>query len=150
MEEEISELPEVEEEVTEEVPAEVPAEEKEKPVKKKRFSKKKAWLLAIVGIVVVLGLLTWRLQWYQKALDHYNADTVTLKVREGDKFVLTGAKILLNGTTYTTDQNGKVTVTSIVAGIYTLKITKDGYSDASQKISLHRGDNDLQLLSLTK
>jgi hypothetical protein len=150
------------EEVLEPVMSMHPASEKvqkneDEPVKTtpkaERAKKKKHWLKLLAGFfffLVVLGVLIWEFRWYQPVLDKYNAASVTLKVKEGDKYELAGAVVKLNGLSYAADDHGKITLTSLVAGSYSLDISKDGYVEKQDSLSLKRGDNDLKIISLTK
>lgn len=115
--------------------------------------KKRRWLKVLGGIglaLVILAAAAWYFKWYQPLLDQYNASTVTIKVKEGDTYVIEGAVVKVDGKQLTTDTNGKVTLSNIVAGTYTATITKDGYTDATQTLTLHRGDNDPVYVAMTK
>ncbi|MBU6389117.1 carboxypeptidase regulatory-like domain-containing protein [Patescibacteria group bacterium] len=117
------------------------------------FSKRKLvfWLvLLLIFAIAVLAVLTWKLRWYQPVLDRYNTASVSLKVREGDTFALEGAKLTVAGKTYKTDRNGKVQIPQIVAGTYKVQVTDSGYHDTAVTIQLHRGDNNLMYIGLTK
>jgi Tol biopolymer transport system component len=119
-------------------------------VKAKR--KRKA-LWAVLILLVVLGgggAAAAKFGVYRKLHDRYTAGTVSLKVLEDSKFALAGVSVNIHGTTYTTDANGRVTLENIPAGSYSYTLTKQGYEDAQGTVSLHKGDNDLQLLALTK
>src|ERR1035437_9543445 len=85
------------------------------------------WLL---GIVVVLGVgagVAYKFKLYRPILDQYNQSAITIKVKEGDTFVLEKATVAINGKTYTTDADGKVNVSGVVAGTYKVLVSKDGY-----------------------
>jgi Tol biopolymer transport system component len=120
------------------------------PFVQMRFSKRIIWSGIITLVVVLGGLAAWKFGLYQRALDAYNTTSVTVKVKEDDKFALEGAAIALKGATYTTDANGKVTVARIVAGTYPVSITKEGYQPLTSTISIVRGDNDIKMFSLSK
>lgn len=125
----------------------------EKDLKEKRKRRKKLLLKIGAGLLVVLivlGLAAWQLKWYQSALDWYNRASVSIKVREGDTFAIEGAKVSFLGKEYITDANGKVNINGAVAGTAEAVVTKEGYLEAHQNISLKRGNNDLQTISMTK
>lgn len=115
-----------------------------------RMSKKTIWSIVIMVLVLGLGLATWFFQWPQKALNFYNRGSVSLKIREDDKFLIEGATVTVDGQAYTTDANGKVAIATIVAGSYPLKVHKDGYTDLDSTLSVVRGENEIQYFSLTK
>lgn len=119
----------------------------EKVTKKPMSSKRKVALAFLIVILLVVGTLA---AFRRPLLAKYNASSVSLKVREGDKFALAGALVTMNGTSYTTDENGKISLQAIPAGTYDYVVHKDGYTDLPGTLQLHRGDNDLQFLSLVK
>lgn len=117
------------------------------------LSKRFLWSLAITLVIAALGLSAWQFGWYKKALDTYNMTSYTLKVSEGEKYALPGAAVVIEGSSSyskTSDDNGKVSIERIVAGDYTLKITKDGYTPLEKRISIVRGDNAIGMYSLEK
>jgi len=124
--------------------------DKKEPYVHVRVSRKAMWSWAIVIIIVIIGLVAWKLNLYNRGLDLYNTTSVTLKVKENDTAVLQGVSVTVNGMPYTTDENGKVTISRIVAGTYTAHLTKSGYVTADDAFSIHRGENDIQNFSLSK
>ncbi len=155
---ESEEAPEVLEEDSEEVEEDVedeaePAKGGKKPKEdavQVKVSKKVLWSGIITAVVVLLGLGAWYFGWYQKAMDYYNAASISIKVREGETFVIEGASVLINGKSYTTDSNGKIVIDSIVAGSYQVAVAKDGYFPLDESLEIKRGDNDLKVYSLNK
>lgn len=115
-----------------------------------KVSKKLLWWSIAAIVIIVLGLSIWRFKWYAPIYAHFESGSISLKVKEGDKFPIEGAKIVLNGTTYTTDSNGKITVAAILKGSYKAHVTKDGYTPVDQAVTVRRGDNELVLIALTK
>jgi Tol biopolymer transport system component len=115
-----------------------------------KVSKKLLVWSGILLALVVLGICTWKFKLYMPVYAHFESGTISLKVKEGDKFPIEGAKITFNDTIYTTDSNGKVTITGILRGDYNAHVVKDGYTPLDQKVTIKRGDNDLQLFALTK
>jgi Tol biopolymer transport system component len=115
-----------------------------------RFPKKVVWSGVIALIILVGGVLAWQFHAYQRLHDLYNTTSATLKVKEDDKFALAGVTVEVNGATYTTDDNGKVSIPRIVAGSYPVTLSKDGYTSLTSSFTIQRGDNDIKLFSLSK
>ncbi|MEI6478215.1 MAG: carboxypeptidase regulatory-like domain-containing protein [bacterium] len=118
-------------------------------LKKKKRRRIWKWLGGVVLALVLAGVVVWYFRLYVPVLDRYNAATVALEVREGGTYGVEGAVVTVDGKDYATDKNGKVTVNA-VAGSYQVKVTKDGYGQDVETLSLHRGDNDLVYLTLKK
>lgn len=108
------------------------------------------WSGVITALIFVGGILAWNLGWYQAAVDRYNTGSIAIKVKEGDKFAVEGAEILVNGSRYTTDSTGKVSVAAIVAGVYPVSVTKDGYTPAKADMTVVRGENELFFINVEK
>ena len=115
-----------------------------------RFSKRFVWSIVIMLVVIVFGMAAWRFKLYQRGLDLYNTTSVTVKVKEDNKFALQGALFSVNGTGYSSDDNGTITISKIVAGTYPVTISKDGYQDSHATLTISRGDNDIKIFSITK
>lgn len=135
--------------------AQEPSTPEVKPTKKPdalqfRLSKKVLWWSGVVLVVLVLAFFTWHNKWYAPVYAHFNSGTISLKVKEGDKFPLEGATVVVQGTSYTTDSSGKITIARILKGAYTAKASKDGYTSTEQSFTVKRGDNDMVLISLNK
>ena len=113
---------------------------------------RRRWIILGLFVLVLagIGFSAWKFHWYQKAHDRYTAGSVTLKVKEGDTATLSGAHFSFRGTTYTTDDSGKVTLQNIPAGTYTFTLTKDGYLDDPVSLTLRKGDNGLVFYGMTK
>jgi Tol biopolymer transport system component len=111
------------------------------------------WPWIVGGLVLILligGVLSWKLGWYTRAKNHYQRASVTLEVREGQTFPVKGATLSFNGATYTTDDNGKVAIVGIVAGSYQATVKAAGYSDLTTTVQIMRGDNALTYLGMTR
>ena len=122
------------------------------PVEKPRMGRRKKVLAALFAVLIVLAIAggaAAKLGVYRKIHDRYTAGTLSVKVSEGS-YALAGATLTFRGTTYTTDSSGKLTLDNLPAGSYDYTLTKDGYQDAKGTLTLHKGDNDLQSLLLTK
>lgn len=115
-----------------------------------KISKKKLWIGGILGLLLILGGLTWYFRWYQPLLDIYNTASIAIKVKTGEQLGLAEAKLVINGKEYLTDQNGQVSIEKILAGEYDLKVSKDGYQDATHHLTIKRGENPIVLIDLTK
>lgn len=115
-----------------------------------KLPKRLIWSLVITGLVLAVGLVIWFGGWYQKAVDYYNTTSVSLRIKEDDKFALEGATVVLDGTSYTSDVTGKVSVPKIVAGTYTVVVSKSGYASSEGSWEIVRGTNDLKTISISK
>ncbi len=125
------------------------APEKEKG-KAKVSGKRSKWPYIITGTILVLGVASYAFHIPERLLDMYQTTSVTLKVKEADKFPVEGAVVTVDGKTYTSDTNGKVTIPAIIEGNYTVTITKDGYQAFSGELNVLRGSDELKVYSLIK
>jgi Tol biopolymer transport system component len=111
--------------------------------------KKWYWILGILAVLGIAAVVIWQFKLHQPLLDRYNEGTVSIKVKEGDTFVIEGASVTLGEKSYTTDEAGKVTINA-VAGSYEIIVTKEGYVEAKQSLTIHRGENEMAYVSLSK
>lgn len=115
-----------------------------------RLSKKVLTIL-LIGLVLSGGtVVALRKNIIGSLLNQYNAASITLKVKEEDKYELEGVTLEIQGQTYLTDKLGKVAPQNLTAGTHLLKISKEGYSPQEINLILKRGDNDLKIISLSK
>lgn len=122
---------------------------KEEKVVQLRLTKKTLIAAGVVfGLLILSGAAYW-LGWFKSIQDRYNTASVTLKIKEDDKYELEGAELKINGKSYQSGTHGKITL-SLVAGTYDFILSKDGYTSLKNKITLRRGDNDLQTISISK
>ncbi len=108
------------------------------------------WIFGVVVVLGVFAVLVWQFKWYQPVYDRYQAGSVSIKVEEDGKFPIQDATLILNGSTYTSNADGRVDISSIVAGTYTLSLKKVGYQDVAATLTLHRGVNDIQTVAITR
>lgn len=115
-----------------------------------RFSR--SWLIFCILLVLVLGGagVAYQMGAYTAVYNRFNQATVSAKVKEDNKYDLVGATLKVGGKTYTTDDHGKVDFSSMLAGTYDVVVSKAGYQDIKASMTLKRGENDLQIFSLTK
>jgi len=107
------------------------------------------WVLGVIGILLILSTVAWKMGWLHRAYAHFNRAQVGLKVQEGTTFVIQGATVTLDGATYTTDSNGKIEVTTLLTGTYPVVVRKTGYQELDFYLTVHRGDNGLQSIAMT-
>jgi hypothetical protein len=123
----------------------------DKKGEKKRRRKKIAKIVGIITVILIAaGLLVWKMQWYRPVWNRFNRAAVTFKVKQEDNAVIKGALVMIDGHSVTTDENGSVYLSDLVAGSKTVTVTDDGYIDLRQTVSLKRGENDAIILILKK
>lgn len=120
------------------------------PEQVKPKGKRSVWPYVITGTILVLGIASYAFHIPEKLLDMYQTTSVTLKVKEADKFPVEGAVVTVDGKTYTSDASGKVTIPAIIEGTYTITIAKDGYQAFSGDLNVLRGSDELKVYSLVK
>lgn len=116
----------------------------------KKTKKRNLWPFIITGSIVVLGIAAYVFKVPTLLMDRYQTTSVTLKVKEGEKFAVEGAVVTVASKTYTTDSTGKATIPEIIAGTYQITITKEGYQDFTGDLSVVRKSDELKVFSLTK
>lgn len=115
-----------------------------------RIPKKVAWLLGILIVLVGMGGAGWKLGWFQPAVAWYNRASVEVRVKEDGKFPIEAAKIVLDGKEYVTNSEGRAQVEHIVAGTYTLSVSKEGFVATDMSIIIHRGENSSQTVAIKR
>jgi len=151
-------LPEEEDDVVVPEGPEIDDEEEDEPKKPKKevptvnfkISRRALIGWSFVVLLAVAGLVVWKGGYAQAAINHYNQGNVVIKIKDGSNYPIAGAEVTVNGTTYTTDQDGRISIANILAGNYTVQVSKDGYDALRSDISLVRKDNPLQIFALTK
>lgn len=103
----------------------------------------------IFFLVLLLGVVTFFWPWYRPILNKYNAANVTIKIEEVGNYALDKATLIVNKQTYHSDVNGKVYL-HLEAGRYSLTAKANGFKTLQTTISLNRGDNEMQTLSLSR
>jgi Tol biopolymer transport system component len=103
----------------------------------------------IFFLVLLVGVVTFVWPWYRPILNKYNAANVTIKIEEVGQYELDKATLIINNQTFYSDANGKVSL-HLEAGKYSATVRDNGYKTLQTTISLNRGDNEMQTLSLTR
>ncbi|CAN5156655.1 hypothetical protein BH11PAT4_BH11PAT4_4260 [soil metagenome] len=115
-----------------------------------KSTKKKIWPYIVTGTILVLGVVSYAFHVPSRLLDMYQTTSVTLKIKEGEKFAIEGAAVSVDGKSYTSDATGKVTIPAIIEGTYPITIKKDGYKPLEAELSVMRGSDELKVFSLIK
>jgi len=79
-----------------------------------------------------------------------NTYTIRFQINNGST-AIENAEINFNGTLYTTDANGQVTISNLASGIYSYTISAAGYEVFSSSVSVTNNDTyDIQLMLTTR
>ena len=109
------------------------------------------WILWSLTALLILGITGTALAKTGKLsalLGKYASASVVLKVRDADKLPVEGAQVSVAGHQLLSDANGRIQLDNVRPGNYAMTVKKDGYLLSEAPLSLQRGDNPLQIVSL--